>query len=102
MYMFKCSVYSTNYTTFNLIIKYVKSGFRRGMRSSFFWTVTQRRLTDSYRHIGQGIKSHAKFLLGLLEPLMMGPIGCPETSVTYHQSKLRNIPGKRTSQICCV
>jgi hypothetical protein len=28
----------------------------------------------------------------------MGPIGCPETSVTNYQSTLRNIPEERRSQ----
>ena len=28
----------------------------------------------------------------------MGPIGCPETSITYYQTTLRNIPEERRSQ----
>jgi hypothetical protein len=33
----------------------------------------------------------------------MGPIGCPETSVTDYQSTLRNIPEKRRCQmLLCV
>ena len=34
----------------------------------------------------------------------MGPIGCPETSVTDYQSTLRNIPEKRRCQmlLCCL
>jgi len=30
-------------------------------------------------------------------PLDMGPMGCPETSVTNNQLTMRNIPGKRRS-----
>jgi hypothetical protein len=31
-------------------------------------------------------------------PLKMGPIDCPETSVTNYRSTLRNIPEERRSQ----
>jgi hypothetical protein len=40
-----------------------------------------------------------EFLLGLPDPLTMEPIGCPETSVTKHQSMPANIPGKRRSDL---
>jgi hypothetical protein len=34
-----------------------------------------------------------------LPPLKMGPICCPETSVTNHQHRLRNIPQERRSHV---
>jgi len=31
----------------------------------------------------------------------MGPLGCPETSITNYQSTLRNIPEERKSDLRC-
>jgi hypothetical protein len=63
------------------------------MRSSFLRNVTQRTLmfTDvSGQPIGLTFKNQVFW------PWKMGPIGCPETSVTIYQSILRNIPEERS------
>jgi len=55
------------------------------MRSALFWDVTQRRLIVIYRRFGQ--------------PLNMGTIGCPETSLSHYQSTPRAIPKERRSHL---
>jgi len=40
----------------------VVSGFRRGVRASIFWNVTQRRLVVSYRRFGTTYCSHLQLL----------------------------------------
>jgi hypothetical protein len=54
------------------------------MRSSIFWDVTQRRLVTRYQHFEETCRSDLqRFLLNI------GPIGCPETSVTVNQRYIR-------------
>jgi hypothetical protein len=65
------------------------------LRSSLFWDVTQRRLVVSYRRFVTS--SRIKQLTAW--SLKMGPTGCHETSVTYYQSTLRNIPEERRSRL---
>ena len=48
---------------------------------------------DSYQRFGMAYLSHIHGLVFLdCLTLKMGPIGCPETSVYYSQSALRNTP----------
>jgi hypothetical protein len=61
-----------------------------------------RALIDSYRRFRKAYPSHLQVwssptrnILGLLDPWRPGPIGYIETSVTNHQSRLRNIPEGR-------
>ena len=54
------------------------------LRSS--WVITQRIMATSYRRFGTVYQSH---LQGAC-PLNVGPIDCPETSVTNHHYTLRN------------
>jgi hypothetical protein len=51
----------------------------------------------SGQRIGPVFKGQAVglYLSWIAWPLKMGPIGCPETSVTNYQSDLRNIPEER-------
>jgi hypothetical protein len=53
--------------------------------SSFFRDVTHRGWVVYYRRFGTTDRSH---LQKSSRALKMGPIGCPETSVTNHKSKL--------------
>ena len=72
------------------------SGFRRGVTSSLFWYTKHSRLvvTDvSEQPIG--------FLYKRPWHFNMGPIGCPESSVTNYQSSLRNIPEEQRSPLFC-
>ena len=41
-------------------------------------------------------------LFSCLDPLKMGPMGCPETSVRNYNYTLRNIPGECRSHLLCV
>jgi len=52
-------------------------------------------LTDVSR---KTFRFHLQGLSGLLDPWRWDPVGCPETSVTNHQSTLRNIPEDRLSK----
>jgi hypothetical protein len=54
------------------------------VRSAFFWDITQRSVLVVYRRFG---------------PLMLGPIGCPATSVQNYHSTLRNILEERRSHL---
>jgi hypothetical protein len=47
-------------------------------------------LNGSYRHFGTTYGSHFNGQ-AVQEPLKMGPICCPETSVTNYQSTLHNV-----------
>jgi hypothetical protein len=66
-----------------------------GMRSSFFWDVTQRRLVVSYRRFGTTYWpiSNGQAVLKIR------PRCCPETSAANYQSTLRNIPEERRSHL---
>ena len=58
----------------------------KGIRTVAFWVVAQQRLVGiSYRHFG------------ILDPLTMGPISCPETSVRNTHYSLRNNPEEPSS-----
>ena len=73
---------------------WVVSGFRCNVRSLLFCNVTQRTvvaLVMSYPRVG------AKSICP--RPLKTGPIGCPETSVTYYQCALNNIAEQRRPHI---
>jgi hypothetical protein len=75
----------------------VISGFRRGVTSSLFWYIKHSRLvvTDvSKQPIGFLYKRRSWHF-------NMGPIGCPETSVTNYQSSLRDIPEEQRSPLFC-
>jgi hypothetical protein len=56
------------------------------LRSSLFRTVTQRWSVVRYRRFGTSWSDWS---------LKIGPVGCPEMSVTTYHSKLRNIPEER-------
>jgi len=60
------------------------------MQLCLFWNVTQRRFAVIYGRFGTVNKEtwHAW-------PFKIGPIGFPETSVTYHPLTLRNAPEER-------
>jgi hypothetical protein len=64
------------------------------LRSLLFWDVTQRRLVFSCLLFGT---TYSFFFDSLL--LKVGPIDCPETSVTEYQSMLSNIPDERGSHL---
>jgi hypothetical protein len=55
----------------------------------------------SYRRFGTIYQSHFKGQAVFLDclTLQMGPVVCPETSVTNYQSTLRNIPEERRSHL---
>jgi hypothetical protein len=70
----------------------VISGFRGGGNEiSFFWDVTRRKLVVIYRRFGTSYHSHFQES-SIPRPLKMGPIGCPETSVSNYQYTRPNIP----------
>jgi hypothetical protein len=68
------------------------------MRSSIFWDVTQYRLVVSKGCFGTTCLSHFQGSSWTAWPLKMGPISCPEMSITY-QSTLCNIPEKGRSYL---
>ena len=55
--------------------------------------------SDSYRRFGTTYGSHLQGSSSNLGCLKMGPIGCPETSVTKYQATLCNIPEERRSEV---
>jgi hypothetical protein len=57
-----------------------------------------RRLVVSYRRFGKTYRPHLQGSSSP-RPFKMGPIGCPETAVTDHQSTLCNIPEERRSNL---
>jgi hypothetical protein len=60
---------------------------------------TTNRLRHGTAYIGSYLQTTQRRLLSWTSwPLKMGPISCPETSVSDHQPTLRNIPEKRMSQ----
>jgi hypothetical protein len=83
-----CSVRATH-----LLIQKLFSLFI--LRTSLFWNVTQCRLVVSYWRFGT---TYLFLLQGssgsscTAWPFKMGPISCPETSVTNYKSTLRNNP----------
>ena len=79
---------SSLYFTYNRwwIIEIAKN-FVQVFRLPLFWDVTQRRL----------LVKLPSFLIGLLDRWIWNGLGCPETSVTRYQYKLRNSPEERIS-----
>jgi len=59
-------------------------------KSALFWDNTQRVVVIPCRRFGTTYKFH-------LDPLTVGVVGCPETSVRNYHYTLRNIPQKRIS-----
>jgi hypothetical protein len=66
-------------------------------RSSIFWDVTRHLLVVNCPLFGQLICPILKCQTLLLGTPKMGSKGCPETSVTNHQSTLHNISEERMS-----
>jgi hypothetical protein len=70
-------------------------GFRGGVNEIFILLdVTQRLLVVSYRRFETIYRPHLQLSSNprTLWTLVMGPIGCPETSVSNCQSMLLNVP----------
>jgi hypothetical protein len=57
-----------------------------------------RRRVQDLRSCGM-LRSYQRLGTTYLSLLKMGPIDCPETSVTTYQSTLRNIPEERRSRV---
>jgi hypothetical protein len=68
----------------------------RWIRSVLFWDITQRWVVVLYQRFGTTCRVHRR---GSTEPVIMGPIGCPETSVQNYHSTLCNIPEERRSHL---
>ena len=66
------------------------------MRTALFWVITQRVVLISYLRLGTTYDSH---LQGVKNPLKMGPIGCPETSLLNCHYSLRNNREERSSRL---
>jgi hypothetical protein len=62
------------------------------MRTALVRVITQRVVAISYRRFGTTYRSH-------LQPMDMGPIGCPETSIRNSHYSLRNNPDERSSYL---
>jgi len=62
------------------------------MISALFWVVTRAILVTPYERFETTCASHRS-------PLNMGPIGCPETSVSYYHYTLHNNPEECRYQI---
>ena len=62
-----------------------------------FWVITQEVVAISYRRFGTTYRTHFHYLYSSVLSLEMGPIGCPETSVTNNDYSLRNNPEQRSS-----
>jgi hypothetical protein len=67
----------------------IAKNFVQVFRLPLFWDVTQRRL----------VVKLPSFLIGLLDRWILDGLGCPETSVTHYQYKLRNSPEERRSRL---
>ena len=62
------------------------------LRSALFWDVTQRIVVIPYGRFGTTYRSELQGPRNPLSwPLKMGPISCPEKSVSNYHCKLRNI-----------
>lgn len=70
----------------------ISSGLFYALRSSIFWFYTA--LICSYRRFGRTYRFTFKNR-GTASTSKMGPISCPETSVTNHQSTPRDIAGEQ-------
>jgi hypothetical protein len=72
------------------------SGFRRDVDEiALFWDITRRRLVIFYRRFGTTYRLPSS---RVKKSKKMEPIRCPETSVKYYHTTLRNIPEERRSQ----
>jgi hypothetical protein len=65
---------------------------------TIFWNVTRRRLVAGYRSFGIAFRSHLPGWSSPRRPMTMGPVGCPETSVTTNLHRI-TIPQERRPQL---
>jgi hypothetical protein len=63
------------------------------LRTAFFWFTKQRVVVIYYLRFGTTYLSH------LQRPLMVGPIGCPETSVRNYHYTLLSKPEEGSSNL---
>jgi hypothetical protein len=68
------------------------------IRFELCWAITLRVLIIPYRRFGTTCRSHFKGKDRPL-PLKIGPVGCPETSVSNYHYSLRNKPQERSSHL---
>jgi len=69
------------------------------MRTAIFYIITQKVLETAYGRFGITYRSHLQGLRIHFCPLKMGPIGCPETSVTNYHYSLPNRPEEHSSYL---
>jgi hypothetical protein len=71
--------------------------------TALFWAITQRVVVISNRRFETTYRFHSKFssIFPFLDSLTMriGPIGCPETSVSNYHYSLYNSPEERSSHL---
>jgi len=64
----------------------------------FSWVIMQLVMLISYRRFGTTYRSHLQVsAFWIIDPLKMGPLGCPETSVRSQHYSPRNNPEDSSS-----